>query len=361
MFVPRLTPLTVAMAILVTACGSASPASPAPPSAPAVSAAAKPAAPSPAASGGALTKVRYGLSTSPPAITTVGSHWALDNGFFKDEGLDVEITPYVSLASVRALLSRDTDIISTGPDNFLQAYVNGAPLTVIGGPMTKSPDSFVAGSGMASLKDLAGKKIAISAPNGPQHNQTRVLAQRNGVDINKIEFVSVGSPPDRAKALLADKVDATIMTILVLQPILEAVDKGQLKVLTTMAKEFPDVPLAWEITRPDLVKSQPQVLTKFLKAQLKGYRWAVQQPDAAAIIAAKYVKEVDHALMVRGIKSMIDLDVYGLDGGISLDSIGRTEKGLLETGVITKDVKPEEITNIGLLQAAVKELGPARK
>src|SRR5438105_13219424 len=92
----------------VIACAPASPPAPAAPTqapAAAPTAAAKPtvapttapAAPAPAPTAAptlTLTKVRYGLPTAPPAITTVGAYFALENGFFKDEGLDVEIVPY---------------------------------------------------------------------------------------------------------------------------------------------------------------------------------------------------------------------------------------------------------------------------
>jgi ABC-type nitrate/sulfonate/bicarbonate transport system substrate-binding protein len=51
--------------------------------------------PSPAATATAAAKikVRYGLPTAPPAITTVGVYYALDNGYFAEQGLDVEVMP----------------------------------------------------------------------------------------------------------------------------------------------------------------------------------------------------------------------------------------------------------------------------
>src|SRR5690242_15389772 len=149
----------VLVALLVTACSPATPAAPtaaptaapkptsapaaAPTTAPAAAptAAAKPTTapaaaaaptaapttpPKPAAQ--ALTTVRYGLPTAPPSITTIGVYFALENGFFKDEGLDVQVTPYNgAVTAVRALLSRDADIVLTGGDTSFLAQANGAP------------------------------------------------------------------------------------------------------------------------------------------------------------------------------------------------------------------------------------------
>src|SRR5579884_651992 len=370
---PLLT-LASAAVLLAAACGGTAP--PASPStAPPSSAAAKPAsaaAPAsasakPAASGaastapassakpaasasaaakpGALTKVKYGLPTQPPAITTVGVYFGVDNGFFRDEGLDVEVTPYNgAVTAIRALLSRDADIVETGGDTTFLARSNGAPIKIIDSMVNKGTDTVVVDKSIGSFKDLAGKSYAIANPNDP----------------TKIDFVAIGGPADRAKALLAGKVAGTSLTILINQPILEAIDKGQVKALTALAKEFPELPLAYDVTRDDLVKDQAAMLTRFVKAQIKGYRWAQANPEGAATIAEKYIKDVDHALMVRGMKGMSELGVYGLDGGFTLEGLDKTQKSLQERGAIAaKDLsKPEDIATTAYIDAANKELGP---
>jgi NitT/TauT family transport system substrate-binding protein len=323
-------------------------------------AAPKPAATTPPAAA-ALTRVRYGLPTAPPAITTVGAYFALENGYFKDEGLDVEIIPYPgAVTAVRALLSRDAEIVMTGGDTAFLAQANGAPIKIISSPVAKGTDSVVVARDINSYKDLVGKQYAIANPGDTSHVTAKILAEKNGADPNGIDFVAVGGPADRARALIGGRVNASTMTILILQPILDAIDAGDVKVLTTLAKEFPDLPLAYNITRDDLVKDQPAVLTKFLKAEIKGYRWAVQNPEAAATIAEKYIKEVPHPLMTRGFRGLIELNVYGLDGGLTLEGIDRTQQLLVDLGALRRAVKADEVATIQFADAAVKDLGPAR-
>jgi NitT/TauT family transport system substrate-binding protein len=319
----------------------------------AASAAAKPAA--------GMTKVRYGLPTTPPAVTTVGVYFGIDNGFFKDEGLDVEVTPYNgSVTVIRALLSRDADIIESGGDTTFLARASGAPVKIIDSMVNKGTDAVVVDKSIGSFKDLAGKSYAIANPNDTTHVAAKTLAQKAGIDANKIDFVTIGGPADRARALLANKVAGTSLTILILQPILEAIDKGQVKVLTTLAKEFPELPLAYDVTRDDVIKDQSPMLAKFVKAQMKGYRWAQANPDGAATIAEKYIKDVDHGLMVRGMKGMSDIG-YGVDGGFTPDGLNATQKSLQERGAIKDIIKPEEIATTQYIEAANKDLGPATK
>jgi NitT/TauT family transport system substrate-binding protein len=367
--------------VAVAACAPATPAAPtAAPAAP-PQAAAKPAEPTQSAGGAptaaakptiaptaapapttapTLTKVKYGLPTAPPAITTVGAYFALDNGFFKEEGLDVEIVPYPgAVTAVRALLSRDADIVMTGGDTAFLARASGAPIKIISSPVAKGTDSVVATKDIESFKDLSGKSYAIANPGDTSHVTAKLLAQKNGIDPDSIDFVAIGGPPDRARALLSDKVSASTMTILILTPILEAIDKGDVKVLTTLAKEFPDLPLAYNITREDVAKDQGPLLQKFLKAEIKGYRWASQNPEQAATIAEKYIKEVPHDLMTRGMQGLVDLQVYGLDGGLTLDGVDRTQQLLVSLGAIKSAIKADEVTDTRFVDAAVKDLGPA--
>src|SRR5690348_4033462 len=153
------------LALAVTACGgAAAPASTAPSSAvapsvaakpstaapasasakPAASANAKPAASAAAKPSAGVAAIKYGLPTSSPAITTVGVWFALDNGYFKDAGLDVQVTPYNgSVTAIRALLSREADVVETGGDTTFLARASGAPVKIIDSPVDRGTDSVV--------------------------------------------------------------------------------------------------------------------------------------------------------------------------------------------------------------------------
>src|SRR5579883_2322787 len=379
MLAKRFLAVGAGLAPLASACGgtAAPSASPASSPAAAVSAAAKPstaaassgtastsakpAAASAAKPAGGTATIKYGLPTSSPAITTVGVYFALDNGFFKDAGLDVQVTPYNgSVTAIRALLSREADVVETGGDTTYLARSSGAPVKIVDSPVDRGTDSVVVSKSINSFKDLAGKSYAIANPNDTTHVAAKILATKAGIDPNKIDFVAIGGPADRAKALLAGKVDGTSLTTIGVQPILDAIDKGDVHVLTTLAKEFPDLPLAYDITRDDLVSSQSATLQKFVTANIKGYRWAQQNPDKAATIAGKYIQGMDPAILARGMKSMVDLGVWGLDGGFTMDGLDRTQKLLIDQGTLKQAIKPDEVATTQFIDAANKELGPVK-
>lgn len=307
--------------------------------------------------GNGLITVRFGLPTSSYFISTVGVQYALQNGFFEEEGLDVQVTPLPgATTAIRAMLSGDQDIVNTGGDTAVLAWQNGAPIKIINSPVAKGTDVLIVRSEFESIQDLAGGRFAISDPGSTGEVLGRVLLERNGVDPDTVQFVGLGSPADRVRAMLADQVDATAATILILEPVLEAVENGEMRVLTSFAEEFPDIPLSYNVTSDQMIAENPDVLLRFLRAELRGYRWAQENPQAAAEIAVQFIEETPLELLQEGMRGMSELQVYGLDGGISREGITRTQEALAELGQLAEVSEPDDVANFELIEQAVRDL-----
>lgn len=306
---------------------------------------------------GGLVTVRYGLPTSSYFISTVGVQYALQNGFFEDEGLNVEVTPLPgATTAIRSMLSGEQDIVNTGGDTAILAWQNGAPIKIISSPVAKGTDVLIARTEVATIQDLAGGRYAISDPGSTGEVLGRVLLERNGVDPETVQFVGLGSPADRVRAMLTDQVDATAATILILEPVLEAVENGEMHVLTSFAEEFPDIPLSFDITTDAMINDQPDVLVRFLRAEVRGYRWAQDNPEQAAAIAAEFIEDTPLELLEQGMQGMSELAVYGLDGGISPDGITRTQEALAQLGQLPEVSEPDDIANFDLVEQAISDL-----
>ena len=304
--------------------------------------------------------VKYGAPTATPDITTVSVHLAIEQGLFKREGLEVQTTRYPgSTTAVRALLSGDADVVETGGDTALLARENGAPIEILLSPVARGTDVVVARSSVASLADMRGKRYAVSAPGSPGDVLGRLLFQKNGVDPAQIQFVALGSPADRIKALLADKVDATSATVLVMEPVLEAIAKGELKVLVSLGDQFTAVPLSYMVATESAVKTRRDALGRFVRAEIAGLRWAQAHPDDAARIAVKYIRETPLPVLTEGMRQMARMKVYGVDGGISERGLQETQQFLKDMGKLKNVVKPADLAALDLLQEALKPLGPA--
>jgi NitT/TauT family transport system substrate-binding protein len=305
-----------------------------------------------------LTEVRYGLPTASYFITTVGIQYALQKGYFRDEGLDVKVTALPgATTAIRSMLSGEQQIVNTGGDTAFLSWQNGAPIKIIDSPIAKGTDVLIARSGIKSIADLAGKRFAISDPGSTAEVLGKLLLKRNGVNPDSVQFVALGSPADRIRAMLAGQVDATAATILVLQPVLKAIDEGKVNVLTSFAKEFPDIPLSYNITTDRMIQQHSDVLVRFLRAEIRGYRWAQENPEEAAKIAVNYIKETPLEVLTQGTKGIAELGVYGVDGGITPEGITKTQKALQELGSLKEAAKPTEVANFQLVQRSLSGSG----
>jgi NitT/TauT family transport system substrate-binding protein len=262
--------------------------------------------------------------------------------------------------TMRALLSRDIDIASTTADAVFLAHQNGAPIKVIGANVTKILDQIVAVKSVGSMKDLSGKRWAISAPNSQSHGFAKIVLQKNGVDPSKVDFVAIGSPADRVKALLAGRADATTMVTFDQKEVLNAIEKGDIKILGSIGEQAPDLANQYEISRDDLIRDQPEMLTKFIRAEIKGFRWMAANVEQAATIAQNHVPQADHEDMVRGLKGMIDTKAWGLDGGFTVESVDKAQVLYQQLGIISKTEKAEEVATTKFIDQTNKDLGPAK-
>src|SRR5215475_6937818 len=104
--------------------------------------------------------IKYGAPTSTPDITTVGVYFALENGYFKRDGLDVQVTRYPgSPTAVRALLSGEADVVETGGDTALLAMESGAKIDILLSPVARGTDVIVARAPLARIGDLKGRSF----------------------------------------------------------------------------------------------------------------------------------------------------------------------------------------------------------
>jgi NitT/TauT family transport system substrate-binding protein len=349
--------LISAIAVVASACGTA--ASPSPSNAPASSAGSS-ASTAPSASATATPQasqatIQYGLPVTPPTLDTVGIFFAIDNGYFADAGLNVQVTPYNGgPTATRALLSGQADIIEIDSGSAFLAYEAGAPIQFVSLPVPHALDVVLGSKSTTSIKDAAGKVWAISSPGGQSDVFARTILKQNGVDTSKVKFLAVGGSSARGSAVLAGKVDYTSMGIDTSQPILDAVDKGDLHILATVADEIPDYSDAFDATSPAFASSHSAELVSFLAAELKGYKWAVANPDDAAAIAAKHIPDVTVDLLKRAMQRVATQKIY-TSGPFTLDDVQKTADFFSNNGLLSKPLKAADIATTQYIdQAAAK-------
>lgn len=176
---------TVCAAVVIAACA---------PQAAAPSTSATPAA-SAAASAKPLTKIRVGSLTN---IVTAPAYLGVQEGFFKAEGLDVEIetTAAGTAPMIPLLVSGNIQILLSNPQNIYLMALQGIPYTIMGSTVNMGPQDhdgiFVkADSGIKAGKDFNGKTICVSGLLNANDLTFSAWIHKNGGDMTKVQKLTV--------------------------------------------------------------------------------------------------------------------------------------------------------------------------
>lgn len=224
----------------------------------------------------------------------------LEQGFFKEEGLDVRITYAADQAELESLLVSGTVDIAVGAGfvDILGAWAHGAPVKIISPESTGAADVFwfakISGP-VGSMGDLHGQAVGYSAPGSLTYFILRTLLKEASVDDARL--VAVGPAPSGYPQVL----DAQLAASWSRPPAnVEYLVAGEIRVIAR-ANDSPQV--RNQTTRVNAVNvnflaRHRAAVTGFLKAYKKSVDWAYSSPlavDAYAKLsgqsadAAKYV------------------------------------------------------------------------
>jgi NitT/TauT family transport system substrate-binding protein len=160
---------------------------------------------------------------------------AMEKGFFKAEGLELETVPMAGGALiVQGVTSGDLQIGWTNVISLYQAHAERFDFKLIAGGATNVKATHeshaiqvLKSSPVIRASDLEGKTVAVNTLNNIVHLMAMAWIDKNGANSGKVKFVEVPFPQMEA-ALVGGKIDA----VSIHEPFATAaVEKGQTRVL----------------------------------------------------------------------------------------------------------------------------------
>ena len=232
---------------------------------------------------------------------------ALDKGYYKAEGLDVDLAEGSGAQTVLKLLAAGNEKFGYGPAvAAAQAVSKDMPVKVVALYQTKAPMGVISFPDvpLRSPKDLEGKRLAISVGEtfgdmlGP-------FTKMNNIDINKITRVQMDNSA-RTTQFLSKKID--IMSVYLSNELPQIEQRARVKFNVLKVADYGLQLLgASIIVANDYAEKNPETVKKLLRATNKGYRDAMANPDEAAKIMAKYFKvPMDAGVLQAQVKATVE-------------------------------------------------------
>jgi len=158
-----------------------------------------------AAPAGAAQKVKLAQNASPISGVTMV---AKDQGFFEDHGLDVEILGFTSgRASLESVMGGGADIATTAEAPTSAAAMAKQPIAFLARTQYSDLKTLTAAkSGISTLEDLEGKRIAYTSGTGGEV-YTMKLLEKAGLTPEDVQLVNL-RPQDMLSAMASNSIDA---------------------------------------------------------------------------------------------------------------------------------------------------------
>lgn len=238
-----------------------------------------------AQSGGALRKVVIGTTSGNSGATLF--RIMKDRGIFEEFGLDAEI---ISVGDgnkiVTGVLSGEIDMCrASGFGQVLTAIEKGAAMKVIGGASVLITQALFTGNpDIKTLKDLEGKTIGTGAPGALLHNMTVVLLRKNGVDLDKVTFVNIGSSNQVFRAVAAGTVDAGPSQL----DVYDGQARFGVHSIADFWTDLPEYPYQASYSSDAAIRGKRDTLVRSMAALGRLYDY-VQGPDSRDVYVNTYV------------------------------------------------------------------------
>lgn len=239
-----------------------------------------------------LTTLRLGTN-SPASAESVLFSIARDAGVLKQNQLDVEaIFIAGGTLSMQALIGKSLDFLGTGGTPYIVANLEGAQTKMIAGVNNKLPYGFMSLAPIKTPAQLKGKRIGISRFGSTDDFAVKLALSQFGLTVKDVSITQVGGSATRLTALQAGSIDASVLTLGLVQIGL----KSGLNLLYDFIEKDIEYQQVAIIARDELLKTRPELVRRFMKSYLDSVRFYKTHKEPAIRETMKRLRTNDRAI-----------------------------------------------------------------
>jgi NitT/TauT family transport system substrate-binding protein len=259
----------------------------------------------------------FGMLSAKAEQVTV-THWgvlmygapyavAIEKGFYKEAGLNIDgvLTSKGGGTTMRNVMASDLPYGEVALSAAIAAMKQGIDLKIIHtGVRTAGEILWVTtpDSGIASIKDLNGKKVAFTSPKSVTDMLLIMVSDKHGIKTQTVAAGGIGA----GLTMVEQK---AVVAAPVMDPIWSKM-QSKFKPVFRVADELPPMVQTVGVTTAEYAKANGDKLRKLVQARRKGVAFVYANPEETAKIVAKQYG-IDEALSLTAIKNLIELKYWG--------------------------------------------------
>ena len=305
-----------------------------------------------------LTKVT--LNEVAHSIFYAPQYVAIEEGYFKDEGLDLTlVTGFGADKTMTAVISGEADIGFMGAEASVYAYQEGATDPVVNfAQLTQRAGNFlVAREKMPDFKweDLKDKKVLGGRKGGMPEMVFEYILRKNGLDPQK--DMVIDQSIDFGSTAAAFSGDTSSDFTVEFEPSATALEKeGAGYVVASLGVDSGYVPYTSYSAKTSYMGKNPEIIQKFTDALQKGMEYVqTHTPEEIARVIAPQFAETDLDTVTTIVKRYYDQDTWKSNLIFEKESFELLEDILEDAGELKERVPYENLVTTEYAAKAVEK------
>lgn len=254
----------------------------------------------PDAADGGLQPVTVMLDWVPNTNHT-GLYVALEKGWYEEEGLQVEIVQPPDGGTPQLVATGKAHFGIGYQEDITQARANDIPVVSIAAVIQHNTSGFASKKeeGITSPRDMVGKRYG-GWGSPTEEAVLKAVVESAGGDSSKVDIIDIGT----SDFFTAIERDVDFTWIYYGWTGIEAEQRGldlnflELRQLDEALDYYTPV----LFTNEKLIKENPGMVEKFMRATTRGYQFAIKNPEEAARMLLKHAPELNEELVLASQK-----------------------------------------------------------
>ena len=276
---------------------------------------------------------------------------ARSKGFFVQEGLDVKLLVVSVRVSVPALMSREVHFAAAGSS--MPAALKGAPLKAVYYSYKTSTFQLIVRPEIAGPLNLRGKAIAVSSPGSSNDQAARLMLKKLGLEAGReVALLSTGDSQARLLTMESNVAAGSAVN----PDVAAQLSLRGYRILMNSSEVYP-VPFSGMAVHEDLVRENPELIKRWLRAHIRAIIHIQKNPEDAAQVAAKELKLAPEVALAAT-KLLLPMISTDDPGGFTESSMRlNLEYSASRQGGDANKVPITQVTDVSLLREVQREMG----
>ncbi|MDP4159996.1 MAG: ABC transporter substrate-binding protein [Bacillota bacterium] len=303
-----------------------------------------------------ITKVK--LSEVTHSIFYAPQYVAITQGFFKEEGLELEISNGQGADKVMtAVLSGQVDIGFAGPEASVYVYNEGKEdHSVVFAQLTNGDGTFLMGRNPEpnfKWSNLKGKTVLGGRKGGMPAIVLQYVLNETGLKVGK--DVSIDTTMQFAAmpgAFMGGQGDYVI----IFEPTASSMEKeGKAYIVASLGKESGEVPYTAYFAKKSTIEKNPELIQKFTNAIYKGQRWVENHtPEEIARAIKPQFPEENDQILVSAVKRYKEQNTWKTDPVLQEKDFYLLQQIIKDAGELNKIAPYDKVVTTKFGDMAIK-------